>query len=520
MYEHFFNLKTKPFELLPNPDFLFMSKAHKKVLNYLEYAIAERYGFVLFTGEVGSGKTTLTRNLLRGMDGRHVVSKIFNTNVTSEELISLVNEDFGLDIRGKNKIRLFRDLNDFLIEQYANGKQAILIIDEAHNLTSELLEETRMLSNLETDNAKLLHIMLIGQPELRETLALPGLRQLRQRINISCHLNPLSREEIYEYILHRLEVAGNREAIDFSNGVIEVIFRFSHGIPRLINVICDFLLLAAHIDGTRRITSDMACDIVRDLQLEMPIQHGIAQQSPSNGSSRERLEQHLKCIVDEVKKMNMETHHETPGEGNEKTSSELNAVIEDVQQGSEETKKKVFMLEERTNDVFQNLERRVRWLESEDAEKGLKKNGEGSLTVKLEEMEARHADFVGRVEERLKDIEAAVHDPEETSSELQRKNLEERIPRMVKSLILEMMPADASGGKAIDARTERDQSPEKEEILDKITLLESNLATVVENSAKNFQMLRRRFNEILLELRPKKDVRLISQRSTKADARK
>jgi hypothetical protein len=135
-------------------------------------------------------------------------------------------------------------------------------------------------------------------------------------------------------------------------------------------------------------------------------------------------------------------------------------------------------------------------------------------------MEARHADFVGRVEERLKDIEAAVHDPEETSSELQRKNLEERIPRMVKSLILEMMPADASGGKAIDARTERDQSPEKEEILDKITLLESNLATVVENSAKNFQMLRRRFNEILLELRPKKDVRLISQRSTKADARK
>jgi putative secretion ATPase (PEP-CTERM system associated) len=522
VYEHFFNLKTKPFELLPNPDFLFMSKAHRRVLNYLEYAITEKYGFVLFTGEVGSGKTTLMRCVLRGMDNAHVVSRIFNTNVTSEELISLVNEDFGLDVKGKNKVRLFRELNDFLIEQYAEGKQSILIIDEAHNLTPELLEETRMLSNLETDNAKLLHIMLIGQPELRETLALPELRQLRQRINISCHLNPLPQDEIHAYILHRLEVAGNRDAIQFSNGVIGDIFRFSRGIPRLVNIICDFLLLAAHIEGTRQITGDMASDIIKELQLEMPMQDEVRRDSSSNTSSSERMEKHLKCIIDEMRKMNKETHHEAPGKGNEGSSAELNAVVErKIQQRSEETKKKISTLEERTSDVFQNLERRVRWLESEGVKRGAGKNGGNSRTAKVEEPETGHGDLIARMEERLKEIEAAVRGSEESGAELKwNQDLEERLRQMVEGLIRQMMPVDAPGGKAMDTRVGHDQDLEKQEIQDKITLLESNLATVVENSAKNFHMLRKRFNEILLELRPKKDVRLSSQRSMKVDARK
>ncbi|VAX34744.1 FIG022606: AAA ATPase, partial [hydrothermal vent metagenome] len=210
MYEAFYNLKVKPFELVPSPDFLFLSRSHRKALTYLKYGITEKVGFMLLTGEVGSGKTTLIRNLVKGLDSNIVLSKIFNTKVSSEQLISLINEDFGLDVNGKDKISLLRELNDFLIEQYAKKHNPILVIDEAQNLTPELLEEVRMLSNLETDDAKLLQIVLVGQPELKKVLARPELRQLRQRISISCHIYPITRAETEEYIFHRLEVAGNR----------------------------------------------------------------------------------------------------------------------------------------------------------------------------------------------------------------------------------------------------------------------------------------------------------------------
>jgi putative secretion ATPase (PEP-CTERM system associated) len=268
VYENFFHLRTKPFELVPNPVFLFRSQSHRKAISYLEYGIAERNGFVLLSGEVGSGKTTLLRSLLKGLNGNYAVSKIFNTNVSSEQLISLINEDFGLDVQGKDKIKLLRELNDFLIKQYAEGKNSILIIDEAQNLTAELLEETRMLSNLETDKAKLLHIILVGQPELRKTLSRPELRQLRQRINISYHLRPLSKGETEEYIFHRLEVAGNREALRFDEGTLDVIYGFSGGIPRLINIICDFILLSAHLEETHDVSREMVQEIAADLTLE------------------------------------------------------------------------------------------------------------------------------------------------------------------------------------------------------------------------------------------------------------
>ena len=268
MYEDFFGFRIKPFELVPNPDFLYMSKSHKKALTYLDYGVRERAGFILLTGEVGSGKTTIIRDLIKKLDGKVSVSKVFNTKVTSEQLIAMINDDFGLPVKNKDKVLMLKELYDFLIGQYARGGHSILIIDEAQNLGPELLEEVRMLSNLETDNAKLLQIVLSGQPELRRILALPELQQFRQRINISCHIYPLTKGEADEYIRHRLEVAGNRDAAAFVGDTLDIIYRYSRGIPRLVNIICDFLMLSAYAEETRELSADMVRDIVGELELE------------------------------------------------------------------------------------------------------------------------------------------------------------------------------------------------------------------------------------------------------------
>lgn len=268
MYEDFFHLNRKPFDLLPNPDFLYMSRSHKRALSYLDYGIRERVGFILLTGEVGSGKTTIIRNLIKKHHNNVILSKIFNTRVDSEQLIAMINDDFGLPIQNKDKITMLRDLNSFLIDHFVKGNQPVLIIDEAQNLEHDLLEEIRMLSNLETDNAKLLQIILVGQPELRKTLASSTLVQLRQRISINCNIEPLSRLETGQYIMHRMEMAGDRNAAVFSEETLNIIHTYSRGIPRLINIICDFILLAAFAEGTTTIESGLVQDIIGDLDFE------------------------------------------------------------------------------------------------------------------------------------------------------------------------------------------------------------------------------------------------------------
>jgi general secretion pathway protein A len=268
MYEKYFNLKIKPFELVPNPAFLYMSRTHKRAIHYLDYGIKARAGFILLTGEVGSGKTTLITDMIKRVDKSVTLAKVFNTKVNSEQLLTMINDDFGLDVKGKDKVSLLKELNDFVVEQHAKGNNPVLIIDEAQNLRPNLLEEIRMLSNLETDRSKLLQIVLVGQPELREILSRPELRQLRQRISINCSINPLTREETQEYILHRLEVAGNRYAVAFSAESIDVIYKHCRGIPRLTNILCDFLLLTAFNEERKEVDAEMVNDIVKDLDFE------------------------------------------------------------------------------------------------------------------------------------------------------------------------------------------------------------------------------------------------------------
>ena len=268
MYTTFFGLHEKPFDLLPNPDFLYPSRAHKRALTYLTHGIKERAGFILLTGEVGSGKTTLIRNMIRSQLRDSVLAKVFNTRVDSLQLLMQINSDFGLDTEGRDKAALLRELNDFLIEQYAQRRQAVLIIDEAQNLSAEILEEVRMLSNLETDRDKLLQIILVGQPELRDILARPGLLQLRQRIQINCHLQPLSVNEVREYILFRLEKAGNRETLTFSEDAVEAIAAYSRGIPRLINILCDYIMIDAFSAQTRAIGGGVVHELAADLSFE------------------------------------------------------------------------------------------------------------------------------------------------------------------------------------------------------------------------------------------------------------
>lgn len=270
MYTEFFGLSAKPFELVPNPRFLYPSQVHQKVLNHLQYGLAEGVGFILFTGEVGSGKTTILRDLIRTVKSTAPVSVIFNTRIDGLQLLAMINEDFGLETVGKDKQGLLRDLNDFLIESLGLGMRPIIIIDEAQNLTAEALEEVRLLSNLESDSAKLVQVVLVGQPELREMIAAPALLQLRQRIVVKCHLNPLGREELEKYILHRLEVAGHDGSIRFEPEVFDSIYQFSNGVPRLINLLCDYLLLAAFTEESRLLTAVMCREVAHELAWDLP----------------------------------------------------------------------------------------------------------------------------------------------------------------------------------------------------------------------------------------------------------
>ena len=266
MYLEYYGLTEPPFDITPNPRFLFYSAKHREALNHLLYGIRERKGFVQLTGEVGAGKTTLCRAMLEALEGHYATALILNPLMSPKELLKAVALEYGLPINGLDRLEILSVINHFLLQQVERNQDTVLIIDEAQDLTDELLEQVRLLSNLETDNRKLLQIVLMGQPELRDRLNNPRLRQLRQRITVRYHLPPLSRYEVNHYIQHRLQVAGAKGAPYFTQPALWRVYNYSQGIPRLLNAICDKALLAGFVNQCEKIDYQMVGRAVRELE--------------------------------------------------------------------------------------------------------------------------------------------------------------------------------------------------------------------------------------------------------------
>ncbi|QQR73513.1 MAG: AAA family ATPase [Holophagales bacterium] len=250
MYLEFYGFREPPFNLTPDPRFLFLSDRHREALDALLFGIRERKGFIQITGEVGAGKTTLCRAALERLGETVHTALVLNPVLTAPQLLRTVLRELGLDPGRADRAACLELLNRFLLERVAVGHDVVLLIDEAQDLSPELLEQVRLLSNLETDQRKLLQIVLVGQPELRDMLDDPGLRQLRQRITVRYHLSSLSRLESEHYIRYRLQVAGSNGRPTFSSWALWRLHRYARGVPRLINAVCDTALLCGYVEGT------------------------------------------------------------------------------------------------------------------------------------------------------------------------------------------------------------------------------------------------------------------------------
>ncbi len=298
MYKTFYSLQRNPFEITPDPSFLFPTKRHNEALASLYYGVTSHRGFVVLTGEVGTGKTLILRSLLGLLQRRDVAfALIFNPTLSPLEFMRYIAGDFGLSVTGKAKDELIHVLNGFLLQRHQKGLTTILVVDEAHHLSPELLEEIRLLTNLETSQQKLLQIILAGQPELDQKLDSHELRQLKQRVALRCHLDPLSVNETREYMRRRLQIAGATGAIQiFSGPAIEAVFSHSRGIPRVINTICENAMLAGYARHAPTITSEIIDDVARDLRL------GVAVVDPRNSAAaRQSKEQEQNELLRAVK---------------------------------------------------------------------------------------------------------------------------------------------------------------------------------------------------------------------------
>jgi len=267
MYLNFYGFREKPFNLTPDPRFVFLSKTHKEAFAHLLYGVNHRVGFIALTGEVGSGKTTVLRSLLSQLDAdHHRTALIFNPCVSPDVLLQSINREFGIPTNTSNHTSFLDSLNVFLLQQNAEGRTVVLVIDEAQNLEAPVLEQIRLISNLETDREKLIQIILSGQPELVQFLKKNEMRQLSQRINVRYHLQAMDFQDTVHYINHRLEVAGGRGGALFSGKALRRIYRYSGGLPRLVNAACDRALLAGYARETARIDSRIASTGIRDMR--------------------------------------------------------------------------------------------------------------------------------------------------------------------------------------------------------------------------------------------------------------
>src|SRR6202162_2644732 len=269
MYKSFFGLKENPFNVNPDPRFLFLTKQIEEALSGLMYGIQTRKGFITLTGEVGTGKTTLDNRLL---DWLHLLCTttafLFNSRMNSSQLFDFILAEFDISCENRSKSQQLMKLNHWLLDRYRAGEAAVLIVDEAQNLSDEVLEEIRLLTNLETSTEKLLQIVLTGQPELEEKLKRPELRQLRQRITLRCHTSPLTLEETFGYIAERLRIAGANGEPIFSKEAIQTVNMYSRGIPRVVNLLCEHGLINAYVDHLRPVPAHLVEEVAREFQLD------------------------------------------------------------------------------------------------------------------------------------------------------------------------------------------------------------------------------------------------------------
>lgn len=262
MYLNFYGLNEKPFSLTPDSHYFFLSEKHKEALAHVRFGIQERKGFVLITGDIGAGKTTLCRTLLKQLDKNYRVALILNSMVSSTGLLKSIITDLGIETKARFKQDMIEVLSRYLLEE----RNVVVFIDEAQNLNRSALEQIRLLGNLETEKEKLIQIVLIGQPELNKIITKPSLKQLDQRIAVRYHLQPMNREETYQYIYHRLRTAGDDGKIIFHDDALQEIYNFTGGVPRVINIICEYCLLNGYIKESFMIDKNMCEQAIKESQ--------------------------------------------------------------------------------------------------------------------------------------------------------------------------------------------------------------------------------------------------------------
>src|ERR1700744_6493112 len=269
MYKSFFGLTDNPFKLNPAPRFLYFTKEIEEAFSGLKYGIQNRKGFITLTGEVGTGKTTLVNRLLDWLHDKQVLTaSLFNSRMNSSQLFDFILAEFGISCDSRRKSELLMELNGFLLDPLRAGETTVLIVDEAQNLTYPVLEEIRLLTNLETSTEKLLQVVLSGQPELEEKLKLPQLRQLRQRIMLRCKTSALSKEQTHDYIVERLRIAGADGIAIFSPEAVAIVHKYSVGIPRVINLLCEHSLINAYVEQQRPISAKIVEEVTKEFEFD------------------------------------------------------------------------------------------------------------------------------------------------------------------------------------------------------------------------------------------------------------
>lgn len=289
MYESFYGLSAKPFQINPDPRFYFGSKQHRKAKAYLEYGLFHQEGFIVVTGEIGAGKTTLLRGLLNSVDRERLcIAQLVTTQLDPGETLQMIAAGFGLQMLGRSKAEVLTALEAYFLRRAGEHKRCVLIVDEAQNLCASALEELRMLSNFQLDQQALLQAFLVGQPELRDTMRRPDMEQLRQRVTAACHIDLLDLEDTRLYIEHRLHCAGASDRPSFDPPCFDALFQSSGGVPRRINLLCDRLLLRGYLMGSHHFTSEDVREVARELEAET-CGVGLPETPSSSGSDEDGI---------------------------------------------------------------------------------------------------------------------------------------------------------------------------------------------------------------------------------------